>query len=70
MEFLKNKFRSYDKIIGLDTINQEKIIFWLNAVEERRIDHNDFQNLLDTTKKVNWFSVYLVYDRVPYEQAN
>lgn len=42
MEFLKNKFRNFDKNIGLDKNNQEKIIFWLNAVEEKKIDLNDF----------------------------
>jgi hypothetical protein len=42
----------------------------LNAVEEKRLDIGDFQKLLDSGRKINWFAVYLVYDRIPHEYAN
>ena len=70
MEYLKNKFRTYEKQIILEKIHQEKIVFYLNAVEDKRLDVTDFQNLLDTPKKIKWFTVYLVYERIPHEYTN
>lgn len=70
IEFFKNKYKYLEKQIYLDRKTQEQINYWLNSVEEKKIDVMGFQNLLTSQKEIEWFAVYLVYERIPFEDKN
>lgn len=72
MEYLTNLFIEKDKKIDLDDKSKERCIFWLNSLEDtKKLDEKlvEFEALIDTPLKMKWFSLYIVYKRVPSEPA-
>ncbi len=58
-----------NKNINIEKSVTERIVFWMNAVENKKYDIPEFQKLLDSVKVINWFATYLVYKRIPHEPS-
>jgi CCR4-NOT transcription complex subunit 1 len=69
MEILNKNFLELEKEEQLSDKVREKIVFWLNAFEDKKLEKRlqEFEELMGEVGNITWFSKYLVFKRVPSE---
>ncbi len=69
MEVLNKTFIDLEKEETVNDKSREKIIFWLNAFEDKKLEKRlqEFEDLMMEIGNITWFSKYLVFKRVPTE---
>ena len=55
--------------VQLPQEEQDEIVFWLNQFEEHQLEAKiqSLKQKLTNIQRVMWFSIYLVYKRIPFE---